>query len=155
MPALNGGVAPAFSLRSSRTRGSNFFTISGVRSVEPSSTTMISRSVAGKSCSSTLTIACSMKRSWLYVSISTLANTLVRIYPPSESLLHRILLLWSLSRLWWPLLSLLHREENHQEINLKTACTLFSSHPEDADDDSPRIGPRALAHSCTCDALLS
>jgi len=35
---------------------------------------MIPRSEAGKSCSSTLTIACSMKRSWLYVSISTLAN---------------------------------------------------------------------------------
>ena len=63
MPALNAEACPPFFLRNNRTRGSNFFTISGVRSVEPSSTTIISRSVAGKSCSSALTIACSTKRS--------------------------------------------------------------------------------------------
>ena len=75
MPALNAEACPPFSLRSSRTCGSNLRTISGVRSVEPSSTTRISRSEAGKSCSSTLTIASSMKRSWLYVSIRTLTKS--------------------------------------------------------------------------------
>src|SRR5216684_6093386 len=53
---------------------------SAVPSADPSSTTMISLSEAGKSCSSTLTIACSMKRSWLYVSIKTLTNGLAICY---------------------------------------------------------------------------
>src|SRR5713226_1679096 len=82
IPALNAEACPPFSLRNSRTRASNFFTISRVPSVEPSSTTMISRSESGKSCSSTLTIACSMKRSWLYVSISTLAKLFAKLQLP-------------------------------------------------------------------------
>src|SRR2546422_8453623 len=66
-----GRAWPPLGLRRSRTCASNRRTRSGVRSVEPSSTTRISRSAAGKSCSSTLVMACSMNRSWLYVSIST------------------------------------------------------------------------------------
>jgi hypothetical protein len=46
----------------------------GVLSVDPSSTTITSISAGSTSCSSTLTIACSMKRSWLYVSIKTLTK---------------------------------------------------------------------------------
>jgi hypothetical protein len=65
MPALKAEACLPFCFRASRTRGSNFLAISGVRSVEPSSTTRISISAAGKSCSSTLPIASSMKRSWL------------------------------------------------------------------------------------------
>src|SRR5271154_1549442 len=82
MPALKADPWPPFGFSSKRTDGSNFLTISVVRSVEPSSTTRISRSDAGKSCSITLTIASSIKRSWLYVSISTLANGRAKFYPP-------------------------------------------------------------------------
>src|SRR5580704_9925620 len=76
MPKLNAEAWPPFSLRKQRTRGANLPTISGVPSVDPSSTTRISVSEGGKSCSRTLTIASSMKRSWLYVSIKTVAATL-------------------------------------------------------------------------------
>src|SRR6266436_5739316 len=84
IPALKAEACPPFSLRSSRTRGSNFFTISGLRSAEPSATTMISRSASGKSCSSALTIACSMKRSWLCVSIRTLTKLRAKVRLPEN-----------------------------------------------------------------------
>ena len=63
IPALNADACPPFVFRISRTRGSNLRTISGVRSLEPSSTTMISRSPSAMSWANTLRIACSMKRS--------------------------------------------------------------------------------------------
>src|SRR6476646_7289382 len=81
MPKLKAEAWPPFGFGRYATREENFSTSSGVRSVEPSSTTRISQSDAGKSCSSTLAIACSMNFSWLYVSISTLTNGFAKFQP--------------------------------------------------------------------------
>jgi len=62
----------------------NFFTISGVRSVEPSSTTMISRSSRKILLQRAQTIACSIEASYYYVSISTLTK-LLPITAPEKS----------------------------------------------------------------------
>src|SRR5258706_12424210 len=85
MPTLNADAWPPFDLRSTRTRGSNVRMISGVWSVEPSSTTIISTSAMDISCSSTLLMACAMNCSWLYVSIKTLTYgfDMVLQFPPT------------------------------------------------------------------------
>ena len=51
-----------------------FWMIDAVLSVDPSSTTTISSSAADNPCSSTLTSACSMYFSWLYVSTSAVIS---------------------------------------------------------------------------------
>src|SRR5712691_6674517 len=77
MPTLNAEAWPPLGLKRYRTRGANLRTIADVLSADPSSTTITSISAADSPCSSTLTSACSIKRSWLYVSIRTLTKGLV------------------------------------------------------------------------------
>src|SRR5260370_19677523 len=73
-PTLTAEAGPPFGFRKYRIASPNFRNRWRVSSVEPSSTTRISRCEAGKSCASALEIASSMNSPSLYVSIRTVKN---------------------------------------------------------------------------------
>src|SRR5438309_1261303 len=113
---------------------------------------MISRSAAGKSCSSTLTIACSMKRSWLYVSISTLTKllgkfALPKILNPASSEDH--------FNSWQPVFLPFPPPLSSLRKNRTAACASSERHPAHTDDDSPGTAPRVHADNCKPGAAAS